>query len=139
MPYGKLTNEFKEYLFDLALRNTGVPIETLYIGLSSSEITENTKLIDIDEITESNYERQKVNFTVPLSINNITKIFNTEEISFGPWEEDSNLKMKAAFITNQKNDANGMLMIFFPLTDTIIPFADDELTISKDKLEVNLE
>ena len=139
MPYGKFTNEFKEYLFDLSLRNTGVPIESMYIGLSSSEINEESKLIDISEITENNYERQLINFTSPISELNITKIFNSEEINFGTWEEDSSVEIKSAFITNIKNDTDGMLMIYFPLEDSIIPFTNDELTITKDQLEVNLE
>ena len=139
MPYGRFTNEFKEYLFDLSLRNTGVPIESMYIGLSSSEINEESTLVDISEITENNYERQLINFTSPISELNITKIFNSEEINFGTWEEDSSVEIKSAFITNIKNDTDGILMIYFPLENSIIPFANDELTITNNQLEVNLE
>ena len=136
---GKLTKEGKEYLLNLGFRNIGTPVEKFYLGLANSEITSETTLENITEVTEENYERKLFNFKEPLSGPDITKLFNPKEISFGPWLNDQSENILAAFVCDVKEGTTGKLLIYFPVEGNLAPFKDDELSVAEDNLCFEME
>src|SRR6056297_1747473 len=136
---GKLTKEGKEYLLNLGFRNTGNPVQELYLGLANSEITAETTLENIAEVTDENYERKLFNFKEPLSGPDITRLFNLEEVNFGPWLNDQNENVSAAFVSDKKTGDDGMLLIYFPVDGNLAPFKDDELSVAEDNLSFEME
>ena len=129
---GSLTNYCEELALNLLFRNTGVSPPGTYLGLSTSEILEDTLLDAVIEETDANYERKELLFTSPAQSSGSAVIKNSNKIVFGPWSAEAATPITYAFICDVQMGVEGNILAYFKLPNIRQPAAGESLTILVD-------
>src|SRR6056297_3469537 len=129
---GSLTNYCEELALNLLFRNTGALPPGTYLGLSNSEILEDTLLNSVIEESDVNYERKELLFTSPAQISGPAVVKNSNKIVFGPWSADAQAPITHAFICDLKTGVEGNILAYFKLPNLRQPAAGESLTILVD-------
>ncbi len=129
---GSLTNYSEELILNILFRNTGVSPPGTYLGLSTSEILEDTLLDSIVEESDANYERKELLFTSPSQIAETAVVKNSNKVVFGPWSTDAAAPIIWAFICDEQVGVSGNILAYFKLPNVRQPAAGESLTILVD-------
>jgi|GEM_PF-3599751 len=129
---GSLSNYCEELALDILFRNSGISPPGTYLGLSTSEIVDDTLLDSIIEENDANYERKELLFTSPSQIDETAVIKNSNKIVFGPWSLDAAAAVTHAFICDVQSGIEGNILAYFKLPNIRQPSAGETLTILVD-------
>lgn len=135
---GSLTNYCEELALNLLFKNTGTSPPDTYLGLSTSDILEDTLLDSVTEENDANYGRKELLFTSPVQIEGKAVIKNSNKIVFGPWSEDASVPITHAFICDQQTGVEANILAYYELPNVRQPSTGETLTIVVDDCTLKL-
>lgn len=129
---GQFTTVGANRALDRVFRQAG---ETLYLGLATAPLDDNSTLASITELTTSGYTREVIAFAAPTGDPSL--ISNTAEIRFGPLVDDPPA-VAHAFVTDAASGTTGTILAYW--SGTIVDaVAEESITVPVGNLTFTLD
>lgn len=113
---------------NLAL-NTIFRTDTIYLGLATSTIDDETTLATVVEEDDANYVRKVISFNAPSDVGGKQTIKSNGAVAFDAWESNASDPITWAFITTVATLSEGDILAYFALTTAKQPATGETLTI----------
>lgn len=113
---------------DLAL-NTLFRTDTMYLGLATATIDDETDLSTVVEEDDANYGRKAISFNAPADVSGKQTIKNNGAVAFDAWASNASDPINWAFITTVATLSAGNIIAYFSLPTAKQPAAGETLTI----------
>jgi hypothetical protein len=134
---GQLSNKGEEIALNAVFRGGS----SVYLGLSTSAITDTTLLSGVTEPTDSSYARKVITFGAPTQVSNVTTVQNDVAIDYTAWVTNAPAKFTYAFITTAQTGTTGDILAWFALdvANQIQPLAGQPVKVPIGGISVTME
>lgn len=147
---GELANYGEEMILNAIFTGdlTELP-DQLYLGLATEEIDDPDTLESVFEVTDDGYKREEINFLKPVQLNEdgeededgMSTVYNENLVKFGPWNEDAEADVVAAFITDSPEgvDDGGVIVYYNFKDDSRYPAINEAIKVLEESLSHKID
>lgn len=137
---GELSVYGKQLVHNLAFRDAATPPTTLYLGLATASIEPDDSLDDIQEEDDDNYSRVEITFTSPAEEGSTGDYYieNDEDEIFPTYDDDPDLEVTWAFLTEESSGTSGDWVISFELDSGVLGEAGGAIEVPQGDLTITL-
>lgn len=96
---------------------------TVYVGLSTTAITDTTTLAQVTEPTDATYARKVADFTNAALVNGEMEVSNATKIDYGTWTGNASAPIIYAFLTTAQTGTVGDIDFWWQLDTAQTPTA----------------
>lgn len=110
----------------------------IYVGLATSTITDTDGIADIAEVSDANYSRNLVSFSIPAQESGKGTIKNSGGVEFGPWAAEQVDAVSYVFLTDSNIIGEGNIVAYAELPSAKSPKIDELILLRAEDLVIQM-